>query len=377
MKKNKIMQIFLLVTLLLNTVLPSLVTTVSAESITKRQTKAGTGTISAVFFEDLNGNQKQDPTEAGVSGVTVTLTDGKAEQVIATKVTDSDGRYTFSNLPAGTYYLNVKIPEGHRAYTQGPLGMGSTGYTEYFDLAEGETQSGAWQGLFPTTASVKGTAYLDANRNGQQDVDESGIAGLEASLFEEGTATSVQTTTTDAQGRYSFSKLNPGTQYNVEIKFSSDYVVIATNYFNKSGKSEPIRLGSEEVLENVNLGLYKDVPVGSINVNPTILDKLVGDSGTLTTRIFPENATDKTVTYTSEDSTIMTVDANGNWTAKKAGTTKLKVTSNGDPTKFVYVTVTVTDKNASTISGQIQKEDGSGFSGIHVELREPGSDKLI
>ncbi|TFJ51457.1 hypothetical protein CKN73_03020 [Carnobacterium divergens] len=377
MKKNKLMQIFLLVTLLLNTVLPSLVTTVSAESITKRQTKAGTGTISAVFFEDLNGNQKQDPTEAGVSGVTVTLTDGKAEQVIATKVTDSDGRYTFSNLPAGTYYLTVKIPEGHKAYTQGPLGFGKEGNTTYFDLAEGETQSGAWQGLFPTTASVKGTAYLDANRNGRQDVDESGIAGLEASLFEEGTATSVQTTTTDAQGRYSFSKLNPGTQYNVEIKFSSDYVVIATNYFNKSGKSEPIRLGSEEVLENVNLGLYKDVPVGSINVNPTILDKLVGDSGTLTTRIFPENATDKTVTYTSEDSTIMTVDANGNWTAKKAGTTKLKVTSNGDPTKFVYVTVTVTDKNASTISGQIQKEDGSGFSGIHVELREPGSDKLI
>lgn len=55
MKKNKLMQIFLLVMLLLNTVLPSLATTVSAAGITKNeQAKAGTGTISAVFFEDLN-----------------------------------------------------------------------------------------------------------------------------------------------------------------------------------------------------------------------------------------------------------------------------------------------------------------------------------
>lgn len=35
MKKNKLMQIFLLVMLLLNTVLPSLATTVSAAGITK------------------------------------------------------------------------------------------------------------------------------------------------------------------------------------------------------------------------------------------------------------------------------------------------------------------------------------------------------
>lgn len=81
MKKNKLMQIFLLVMLLLNTVLPSLATTVSAAGITKNeQAKAGTGTISAVFFEDLNNNEQQDPSEPGVGGIELTLFDATANK---------------------------------------------------------------------------------------------------------------------------------------------------------------------------------------------------------------------------------------------------------------------------------------------------------
>ncbi|MFS7236497.1 Ig-like domain-containing protein [Carnobacterium divergens] len=378
MKKNKLMQIFLLVMLLLNTVLPSLATTVSAAGITKNeQAKAGTGTISAVFFEDLNNNEQQDPSEPGVGGIELTLFDATANKKLGTTTTDSSGRYTFSNLPAGKYYLKIgEIPQGYRWFGQGPLGFGG-GSTRYFNLAEGQTESGAYMTLYPTTASMKEIAYSDKNKNGQKDSDEVGIAGLETSIFKVGSSTPVQTTTTDGQGEYHFSKLEPNTPYSVEIKFPSDYEVTSKSYFIGSGKSEPISLSEEQMLENVNLGLYKAVPVGSISVNPTVLEKFVGESGTLVTTVLPIDATDKSVTYSSGDTTVMTVDSNGNWVAKKAGTTTIKVTSNEDKSKFAYVTVTVKEKYNPTISGQIQNETGSGFSGISVELREPGSGKLI
>ncbi|MGX7336944.1 Serine-aspartate repeat-containing protein D precursor [Carnobacterium divergens] len=378
MKKNKLMQIFLLVMLLLNTVLPSLATTVSAAGITKNeQAKAGTGTISAVFFEDLNNNEQQDPSEPGVGGIELTLFDATANKKLGTTTTDSSGRYTFSNLPAGKYYLKIgEIPQGYRWFGQGPLGFGG-GSTRYFNLAEGQTESGAYMTLYPTTASMKGIAYSDKNKNGQKDSDEVGIAGLETSIFKVGSSTPVQTTTTDGQGEYHFSKLEPNTPYSVEIKFPSDYEVTSKSYFIGSGKSEPISLSEEQMLENVNLGLYKAVPVGSISVNPTVLEKFVGESGILVTTVLPIDATDKSVTYSSGDTTVMTVDSNGNWVAKKAGTTTIKVTSNEDKSKFAYVTVTVKEKYNPTISGQIQNETGSGFSGISVELREPGSGKLI
>ncbi|MGX4631162.1 Ig-like domain-containing protein [Carnobacterium divergens] len=378
MKKNKLMQIFLLVMLLLNTVLPSLATTVFAAGITKNeQAKAGTGTISAVFFEDLNNNEQQDPSEPGVGGIELTLFDATANKKLGTTTTDSSGRYTFSNLPAGKYYLKIgEIPQGYRWFGQGPLGFGG-GSTRYFNLAEGQTESGAYMTLYPTTASMKGIAYSDKNKNGQKDSDEVGIAGLETSIFKVGSSTPVQTTTTDGQGEYHFSKLEPNTPYSVEIKFPSDYEVTSKSYFIGSGKSEPISLSEEQMLENVNLGLYKAVPVGSISVNPTVLEKFVGESGTLVTTVLPIDATDKSVTYSSGDTTVMTVDSNGNWVAKKAGTTTIKVTSNEDKSKFAYVTVTVKEKYNPTISGQIQNETGSGFSGISVELREPGSGKLI
>ena len=378
MKKNKLMQIFLLVMLLLNTVLPSLATTVSAAGITKNgQAKAGTGTISAVFFEDLNMNDQQDPSEPGVAGIEVTLFDATVNKKLGTATTDSSGRYTFSNLPAGRYYLKIgEVPQGYRWFGQGPLGFGG-GSTRYFDLAEGQTESGAYMTLYPTTASMKGIAYSDKNKNGQKDSDEVGIAGLETSIFKVGSSTPVQTTTTDGQGEYHFSKLEPNTPYSVEIKFPSDYEVTSKSYFIGSGKSEPISLSEEQMLENVNLGLYKAVPVGSISVNPTVLEKFVGESGTLVTTVLPIDATDKSVTYSSGDTTVMTVDSNGNWVAKKAGTTTIKVTSNEDKSKFAYVTVTVKEKYNPTISGQIQNETGSGFSGISIELREPGSDRVI
>ena len=77
---------------------------------------------------DTNGNGVQDPTEAGVAGVTVQLTNS-AGAVIATKITDSTGNYYFSSAdgvePNSTY--NVRLGNASDFATGGALaGFGLT-----------------------------------------------------------------------------------------------------------------------------------------------------------------------------------------------------------------------------------------------------------
>lgn len=71
----------------------------------------------------------------------------------------------------------------------------------------------------------------------------------------------------------------------------------------------------------------------------------VGDTKSITATVAPDNATDKTVTYTSSDSTIATVDASGTITAVKAGSATITAKA-GDQT--ATVAVTVNDKPAAT-----------------------------
>ncbi len=62
------------------------------------------------------------------------------------------------------------------------------------------------------------------------------------------------------------------------------------------------------------------IDVTGITVTPTSRTMHEGDDYHLTTTVTPDNATDKSVTWTSSDNTIATVDANGKVTALKEGT---------------------------------------------------------
>lgn len=102
------------------------------------------------------------------------------------------------------------------------------------------------------------------------------------------------------------------------------------------------------------------VPVTSVKLNEDSLRLEAGASKQLTATIEPENATNKSVTWSSSDPSVATVDDSGNITAHKAGTTTITVTTADGNNKTDTCTVTVTSSGGSG-SG------GSGSSSYAVE----------
>ncbi len=94
---------------------------------------------------------------------------------------------------------------------------------------------------------------------------------------------------------------------------------------------------SKEVTLNV-----KSVPVTGVTLDKQTLELYTGDSQPLTATVQPANATNKNVTWSSNDDTIATVDNNGNVTAVAAGTATITVTTE-DGSHTATCTVTVKD----------------------------------
>ena len=90
------------------------------------------------------------------------------------------------------------------------------------------------------------------------------------------------------------------------------------------------------------------VSVASVTLNKTELSLEKDESEVLTAVVAPEDAADKTVTWTSSDDSVATVDQNGKVTAVGAGTAVITAVSNADNTKKAACTVTVTEPEEST-----------------------------
>ena len=88
------------------------------------------------------------------------------------------------------------------------------------------------------------------------------------------------------------------------------------------------------------VGKVSQTPVKGIKLDATTLELTVGATGQLTATLQPEDATDQTVTWSSSNEGVVTVDQNGGLKAKAAGTANITVkTNDGGFTATCKVTV--------------------------------------
>lgn len=266
------------------------------------------GIIGDFIWRDDNGNGTPDPSEPGISGVTVTLYndvnnnglfDG-GDTLRAATTTNANGLYEFGSLPTGNYVVVVTPPAGY-TLTGDPdaYGTGSTpappcstsgSYARcdhqygiysptppapypppsYPGLRAGEVDRTADFGYQPT-AYLGDTLWVDGDNDGVRDTGEGGIPYITVRLCADaGCGTVIATTTTDAAGYYSFGGIANGAYFLVPDTTDPDFPAGLTNTYDPDGTTN----------SNTNVTVSGNVTtvVGSCS-NGTGSCSLTGDFG--------------------------------------------------------------------------------------------------
>ncbi len=117
------------------------------------------------------------------------------------------------------------------------------------------------------------------------------------------------------------------TATNLKAKTTYRFAVSAHNGLRESEKSNIVTVSTSGI---------SAVSV-TLTINSTSLE--VGGIAKATVTVNPANQTDGTVTYTSSNTQVATIDQNGNITAKKTGTTDIKAAIGGVESSLVRITV--------------------------------------
>ena len=242
------------------------------------------GSIGNLVFEDLNNNGIRDAGDPGEPGVTIELLDGSGNAILdgsgnpITTVTDANGFYEFTDLPAGDYRVRSSLPAAH-FFTAQDAGtddtidsdVDSTGLSSVVTLGEGENNPTVDVGI-AHFAALGDTVFFDNNGDGVQDAGDAGVANVVVNLLD-GSGNPVLddagiavSTTTDANGNYSFDELQPG---DFQVQFvaptGNDFTLqnvgddaLDSDADPTTGLSQVVSLVSEENNTTIDAGLVNE-----------------------------------------------------------------------------------------------------------------------
>jgi len=169
--------------------------------------------LAGSVYNDTDNSGTRDPGEAGIPGITVTLTGtndlGAPVSVVA--ITDVNGNYNFGNLRPGAYTITETQPAG---FVDGKDTAGSLGGTTSLippknfisAITLGAGQNGTGYIFGEAGTGITGSVYVDSNNNGIRNVGEVGILNVTITLTGTDTAGNpvTRTTTTAADGSFAF-----------------------------------------------------------------------------------------------------------------------------------------------------------------------------
>ena len=257
------------------------------------------GTLSGTIYNDADAwwtfnEDKEKPFE----GVTVRLLDADGNPVkdssgadITTK-TNADGKYTFTRLPLGSYKVevvpgeakidgtDVNLADYKQTYGYGSstsrsqIGQGKLVTPDPITLTSAAPNATKIDFGFVKPVSLGNFVWFDANKDGIQDADEVGVAGvtvtldgqLDMDLVVDADGNPVKPATTDANGKYVFTNLLPSS-YGVTFTIPDGY----SETVSKAGDDRAIdsdgwqtwtilKQGQDDM--TIDLGLIADGTIG-------------------------------------------------------------------------------------------------------------------
>lgn len=201
---------------------------------------------------DLDRDGIQDAGDIPIRGVVLTITkaDGSAVtdvngRIVTTTVTDTNGRYSFDDLPPGQYTVKVTPPINARS-TKASAGKNvskdsSTGSATSIILStDGQRDPTLDFGFYKPSVSVGNFVWRDMLGDGFQNKGDPGLAGfkvlirnLEGEPVADVYGRPVRAIRTKSDGKYLFTELPPG-RYEVQITYPRGWMPTTANRSNRA-----------------------------------------------------------------------------------------------------------------------------------------------
>jgi len=203
------------------------------------------GSIQGTLFEDVNGNGSGGTGEGPLVNWTVFLDtnrNGRLDTGELQTATDNGGRYKFSGLVPGGYRVQEIIPSGW---------VGVTPRFGSADVSVSANVTSIQDFAAARPIVISGSLYQDVNHDGIRQANDTGIQGdtVFLDINDNGVIDAGDfTTTTDANGGYTFAQLPPRT-YTLRIVTQPPFTIPT------SPRTLVLTLVSGQVMMNVNVGL--------------------------------------------------------------------------------------------------------------------------
>ena len=316
--------------------------------------------------------------DGGIDGDDDETTNGV--QPYTETVTGGDGTYLFAGVTAsGTEDYLVSVDISQAALTDYELTTSSIYSVKNMDDEDASmTNDFGFKNTSVTTYTFKDRVWFDASED-EEDDGESGISGVTVNLLDSGRNV-LTTVTTDANGYFSFSGIEGGTFYYVEI---TDTAGKLTDYYGTTAEAAAGELQVSNLTANVDNTVEPTEPSFGYSANGaignTVFNDVNGDgdqdAGELgisgvTVKLYNDDDGDGIIDAGVDivQATLVT-DANGNYVFSGLGGTQYIVSVESPPANFSYTGVSPrTDSDSSTTGQQLSVAIAQGGNDMTVDF---------